>query len=541
MKLLKKLFNFILLIFALLCGGVLLCAFNPSITNSLAQKVAALQSDSAGEPGIVGTISVNPGADDGDNADEGGDVGSGDLSGQLPLGVADTTDDYVAPSQENVEAPASVQGRNGYEPIHEENEQIEDEDAERLKEDLSEGDTGEQYQFDSIYYPYYAMLSDAKKNLYRQIYANALENITSFAPVESLNVNAVKEVFEAVYNDHPELFWVETGYQCKYQRDGKCVEITMQYYDIAGQLADAKERFESAAESILSTARTLGSDEEKETYVHDALIRLVDYSESASMSQSAYSALVNGRSVCAGYARAFQYLMMELEIPCYYCTGYSGENHAWDIVKLGDTYYNVDVTWDDTEPSTYDFFNKSDADYAKTHMRTGLSVKLPACLLTETEPTSEEASGEEPDEESTEEPVENLINENPTEPLSWVGSGSTDDSQDLEPMSPEREKLLKTLYELGLTEEDILDTMEKYYADCLKQMTAAGTGQQQFRNVIPKALWATVEQSYGDRSYQKGYLDEALKQLGVDNYTIQIQAERLNGGYYRLYHNIYTW
>ena len=80
--------------------------------------------------------------------------------------------------------------------------------------------------------------------------------------------------------------------------------------------------------------------------MHDTLAERITYDLSAEMSQSAYSALVNGRTVCAGYARAFQYIMQRLGIPCYYCTGYAGESHAWNIVGMEDGYYNVDVTWD---------------------------------------------------------------------------------------------------------------------------------------------------------------------------------------------------
>lgn len=82
---------------------------------------------------------------------------------------------------------------------------------------------------------------------------------------------------------------------------------------------------------------------------------------------------------CAGYARAFQYILQKLSIPCYYCTGHAGEEHAWNIVALEEDYYNVDVTWDDTDQISYDYFNKTDADYAKTHVRTNLSVNLPPC------------------------------------------------------------------------------------------------------------------------------------------------------------------
>lgn len=65
--------------------------------------------------------------------------------------------------------------------------------------------------------------------------------------------------------------------------------------------------------------------------------------------QTLYSGLVNGQTVCAGYARTFQYLMNRLDIPVIYVTGTTdtGEAHGWNIVKCGDNYYNVDVTWGD--------------------------------------------------------------------------------------------------------------------------------------------------------------------------------------------------
>ena len=100
------------------------------------------------------------------------------------------------------------------------------------------------------------------------------------------------------------------------------------------------------------------------------------------MNQSAYSAVVNHETVCAGYARAFQFLLQQYGIPCYLCVGYAGEPHAWNIVCLDGKYYNVDVTWDDTEEESgvsYDWYNRSDADYATTHLRQGLSVNLPPC------------------------------------------------------------------------------------------------------------------------------------------------------------------
>lgn len=531
MKIIKKFLYFILAIIMLLCALILICAFNPSLTSALAERVGGVQFVETTDP-----ESENDLGETDESSTGSADNMQGVVGGQSGNGV------YVPPAQEDVDSPDSVKDKNGYEPVWEDGQEIADSDAENLQEDLGTGATGEELGFDTALYPYYGMLDDEQKALYGQIYANAMELTDSFSPIVPIAVDEVKSVFEAVYNDHPELFWVETGYACKYLKSGQCIELTLQYYNIASDLKEATMQFDAAAQAILEEATKLSSDEEKERYVHDALISQIDYHAGTAMSQSAYSALVSGRSVCAGYSRAFQYLMMELGIPSYYCAGYSGEDHAWNIVKLDDGYYNVDVTWDDTKPSTYDYFNKSDADYAGTHMRKGMSVNLPVCTG---EKYRKENSNENPEDtgEGSEESVDtgytglgDLINDYPTKPLTWEDNADEDDEED---ESEEEDE--KPWEELGLKEEDILDTLDEYYADCLKQMTKVGAGQQQFTNIIPKSLWQTIERVYSDGSYEAGYVNKALKKLNMENFAIQLQTERLSGTYYKLYHNISTW
>jgi len=95
-----------------------------------------------------------------------------------------------------------------------------------------------------------------------------------------------------------------------------------------------------------------------------------------------YGPLIQGKGVCLGYAETFRLLMDMAGIECITVTGaafMSRENHAWNMVKLDGEWYCVDVTWDDTEGGNYDYFNKTDQDYAGTHMRQELSVYLPPC------------------------------------------------------------------------------------------------------------------------------------------------------------------
>lgn len=298
------------------------------------------------------------------------------ISVQCPTGYVSA---YKEPITASLQVPEEMANLLGYVPLKATMTEITAAEATALDAELSIGEDGGLVVFDQNFYPYYHMLQGAERELYKQIYANAFSLNARFKPCQKIYSTQIGRVMEAVFNDHPVLFWVDTAYGCKYDPDGKCVEITLQFNNLSQKLEQAQTTFEEKAEDIISGARALTSNYEKEKYVHDKLMSKVTYNKDAANNQSAYSALVNGQTVCAGYARAYQYLMQQLGIPCYYCTGYSGADHAWNIVKLHGDYYNVDVTWDDTTPHTYNYFNRSDADLASTHVRKGLSVNLPAC------------------------------------------------------------------------------------------------------------------------------------------------------------------
>jgi len=520
LKLISRFFYFIAVLIILCCGAVLVCAMSPSLTKSLAGALYGKE-----------------------NVEDSADATGQDMQG-LAIGGTGTQNGYVAPSQEDLMLPEQASGKNGLQPLKIAEEEIPAEEAEALANELATGNVGAELSFDKVMYPYYGMLGEELQKLYCQIYANALEGVTAFAPTVEVTTENVRKVFEAVYNDHPELFWVETEYACKYTRDGSCKEICLKYNSTMNSLSDAKQSFQTKVQEIVQEAGKLSDAYAKEKYVHDVLLKTVEYDAAAENGQSAYSALVTGKSVCAGYARAFQYVLQQIGIPCYYCTGYSGADHAWNIVKLGADYYNVDVTWDDTTPAIYDFFNKTDAEYANTHVRQDLSVYLPACrgglYGTDTEKTTDDTSASEGTTTDGSNDIADTgsdnsiqyINPNPQKPLTlennFIGTAL------------EREEW-ENLQKAGITKAEVMNTMEEYYADCLEQMVEVGSGQQYFTNVIPSGLWSSVEQAYGENKHEKGYVNEALKQLKKENFAIQLQLDDIGGGYYRIYHNISTW
>ncbi|MGE4549206.1 MAG: transglutaminase domain-containing protein [Intestinibacillus sp.] len=86
---------------------------------------------------------------------------------------------------------------------------------------------------------------------------------------------------------------------------------------------------------------------------------------------TAAGALLNGRAVCAGYARAYMLLCRAAGIDMIYIAD-KDMNHGWNAVRLyGDVYY-IDTTFDDPVPDrgelvSTEYFLKTADDFAQTH------------------------------------------------------------------------------------------------------------------------------------------------------------------------------
>lgn len=258
--------------------------------------------------------------------------------------------------------------------------------------------------FDGNVNPYFAMLNEIEKDAYSQIYEQVYDGNSTFDITVKINESTLSRVLDAVKNDHPELFWVDNTFSYTYSTDdGSICELTVDFYDFADteeELAEAKSTFNTAAQPIISAALMYPTIVDRELYIHDYICENTDYDESVPYNQSAYSAIVLHKSVCAGYAKSVQYLLQKVGVTCYYVTGMTegmgGQvmngseddgRHSWNMVLIDGEFYNLDSLWDDTASDTYGsaiypFFNLDDTNL-KYHARIGLAVNLPACTGTE--------------------------------------------------------------------------------------------------------------------------------------------------------------
>ena len=231
------------------------------------------------------------------------------------------------------------------------------------------------------FYFYRNTLSKSEQNLYDQIYANAVDLDPDFNLTTKIHSSKLRDIFDSVRMDNPDLFWLSTAYSYSYDNNDNVTSMTLGFYDMVNNLDSFKNDFYNCADSALEHIMGLDSDIEKVKHVHDLLTNINNY-EFGPLDQSAYSGICQGKTVCAGYASAFQYYMQRLGILSATLYGDAGESHAWSMVYLDGDFYEMDVTWNDPigNPATtyyYDYFNVSSSKMAESRIRNDRSALLP--------------------------------------------------------------------------------------------------------------------------------------------------------------------
>lgn len=270
-------------------------------------------------------------------------------------------------------------------------------------------------------YYFYQQLNDTSKKIYLTIeknidkLLNGEENIPLPSSLnEVANTENGKEVvaqefqkaWDAFVMDRSEYFYLDSSKVCLVtkvttSKKGSTYEFYISKDKEKGDnyFIDeftSKEEVEVAIEKVEKVKNEIlknvtGNNYEKMKYVHDWLIDNVIYdTEESENTANIYGALVNKSVVCEGYARAFKYLMDELEIPCVVVSGTATdengkkERHAWNYVYIKNNWYAIDTTWDDPiiigngridDNIKYKYFLRGSNTMNKDHVTSGQITK----------------------------------------------------------------------------------------------------------------------------------------------------------------------
>lgn len=225
---------------------------------------------------------------------------------------------------------------------------------------------------EKVHYYAFGLLSDVEK----QAYEAMLEGIRSYAgEVTNLPANMTSEqilrVSEYIDRDHPELFWFQHGTTVYSTGEGQTVEkVAFTYRMTKEEMQERQAKIDAALNAFIAGVDEKMSDYELVLRIFENIIRLVDYDSIGLEKQKAdenrrtkpddlrsiYGVFVNKKAVCAGYAKATQYLLQKYGIECTYVVS---DKHAWNILKLEGDYYHMDTTWGD-HSNTNKELNQSD-------------------------------------------------------------------------------------------------------------------------------------------------------------------------------------
>lgn len=164
------------------------------------------------------------------------------------------------------------------------------------------------------------------------------------------------------------------------------ITMTPPYYTTLAQ----EEALTAMLDPILSSLNLSGkTDIEKFDAIYDYVVKHVVYdnanlyNDDYILKYTAYAALVDGTSVCQGYANLLYRMLLTAGVDTRIVTGTGttedengnprDEAHAWNIVCIDGIYYNVDATWDSNgyealgEEYEYRYCLKGSAQFSRDH------------------------------------------------------------------------------------------------------------------------------------------------------------------------------
>lgn len=227
-------------------------------------------------------------------------------------------------------------------------------------------------------------LSQLEQDAYDTL-RDAVDRMQVQTPLPPIEQDAIARVMQALFRDHPQLFWLGSEYTIL--TSGEAVTLELNYTASPEDAAAILRAQEEQAAQLLQHIPAELSDFDKALLVHDRLIEHITYDREAPRPSSLSGALIDRRATCEGYARACQYLFGKLGIEALIVYGTAEEAHAWNILRLDGEYYLCDLTWDDVPLTdgggflSHEYLFRGDSFFSQTHIPydDGSNYPLPDC------------------------------------------------------------------------------------------------------------------------------------------------------------------
>ncbi len=240
---------------------------------------------------------------------------------------------------------------------------------------------------------------DSLPEVQKQLYAEMLliyQNVATEIPLCSNDASVIEKVSSCVLLDHPEIFYSD-GYsydRYMFMENVQKITYSPNYTLTKSQIEERQALIEQYATSFLQELPADAKEYDKVKYVYEIVILNTEYNLNAPDNQNICSVFLGRESVCLGYAKAVQYLLQKVGVEATVVTGsvFTGEAHAWNLVKINGQYYYVDATWGDASymmdagtgdaltTINYDYLCVTTQDILQTHVIDN-PITVPNCLV----------------------------------------------------------------------------------------------------------------------------------------------------------------
>lgn len=222
---------------------------------------------------------------------------------------------------------------------------------------------------------YYNQMTKPQQAVYRAM-KSGLKNLEPSFAVPLLDGRELSEVFFKLRLDCPEIFYT-TGFHYRFYPDGSHAELIPEYLFDKAKVQEHQKALEARIARLVRPAQQM-SDWEKEQYIHDFICGNVRYDKlKKAYSHEIIGPLGQGVGVCEGIAKTVKILCDRLGIWCIIAISEANPEkqikyrHAWNVVRMGDAYYHLDATFDNSVgfdgETRYDYFNLDDARFFRDH------------------------------------------------------------------------------------------------------------------------------------------------------------------------------
>ncbi len=240
---------------------------------------------------------------------------------------------------------------------------------------------------------YYSSLNETERRIYRGFYNGFLNwEKEIVVPRKGVDLKRITDIIQFINLDNPNLFYVKLFFYNYSYDDDTFTLLTDYFFD-----QNLTKKIEEKLLKIIAEIKgkiTGKTEYEREISLHDMFIRNILYDEKMAGNEelmvknnTIVGPLLYKNAVCEGIAKATKFLLNQLDILCIVVEGVSkktGEDHAWNIVKIDGKPYHLDVTWNiglsDQGFIAHDYLNLTTADIELDHE---IHHTLPICRSNE--------------------------------------------------------------------------------------------------------------------------------------------------------------